>query len=64
VQVVLRSGVRLQRDCPSFEGMPEEPLGPRSLRAKFELLTRDLGDSVSAALFDTFARLEEQESLV
>lgn len=63
VEIVLRGGKRLLRDCPRFEGMPEEPLGLDRLRAKFDMLTRDLGDSASGALFDTFARLEEKESL-
>jgi 2-methylcitrate dehydratase PrpD len=63
VQVVLRSSKRLLRDSPSFEGMPEEPMGPESLRAKFYLLTRDLGDSDSRSLFEKYARLEEQANL-
>jgi 2-methylcitrate dehydratase PrpD len=63
VQVVLRSSKRLLRDSPSFEGMPAEPMGPQSLRAKFDLLTRDLGDSDSRSLFEKYARLEEQANL-
>lgn len=58
VQVVLRSGVRLLRDSPCFQGMPEEPMSPESLRGKFDLLTRDLGDSASRNLFDEFTHLE------
>jgi len=63
VQVLLRSGKRLLRDSPSFEGMPEEPMRPESLRAKFDLLTRDLGDCGSRSLFEKYARLEETENL-
>jgi len=63
VQVLLRSGKRLLRDSPSFEGMPGEPMSPESLRAKFDLLTRDLGDCGSRSLFEKYARLEETENL-
>jgi len=42
VQIALRGGKRLLCDSPSFEGMPEEPMGPDSLRAKFDVLTGTL----------------------
>jgi 2-methylcitrate dehydratase PrpD len=63
VQVVLRSGKRVLRDSASFEGMPEAPMSPQSLRTKFDLLTRDLGDAASCSLFEKYARLEEQANL-
>ena len=63
VQVTLRGGRRLLRDSPVFGGMPEQPFAPDELRAKFDVLTRDLGECASGALFDTFAHLEEKENL-
>ncbi len=57
VQVRLRGGKRLLRDSPNFKGMPAEPMDADSLRAKFDVLTRDLGDSASAALYELYAQL-------
>ena len=53
----MRGGKRLLRDSPNFKGMPAEPMDADSLRAKFDVLTRDLGDSASAALYELYAQL-------
>lgn len=60
VQLKLRDGRHYFCDSPYFEGMPNEPMSLEGLREKFRLLTKDLGDVASDALFSNFDNLAQR----
>ncbi len=60
VHVTLRDGRRFTRAAKIFKGMPQAPLSPAELEAKFRRLTAPtLGETKAATLYERFFRLEE-----
>jgi len=60
VHVTLRDGRRFTRAAEIFKGMPQAPLSPAELEAKFRRLTAPtLGETKAATLYERFFRLEE-----
>jgi 2-methylcitrate dehydratase PrpD len=60
VIVKLKDGRTLEGSANQFKGMPQFPASDEEQRGRFSLMTRDLGEERSAALFERLATLELQ----
>jgi 2-methylcitrate dehydratase PrpD len=58
VTVRLKDGREFVRACEWFKGMPDHPLNRAELRAKFMLLTSEMGEAAAAQLFGRLERIE------